>query len=141
MALETRWPRWSSAAASLGMRAALSAPLVAGGTSLGAIKVYAIEPSAFSEKDEHLLRMFAAQAAILLANVQSYHNAQRLSDDLKDALHSRDLINMAKGILMEREAIDEETAFATLVSATQREHKKLHEVGRALVRSTVRRRR
>jgi GAF domain-containing protein len=140
-ALETRWPRWSSAAASLGMRAALSAPLVAGGTSLGAIKVYATEPSAYTEGDEHLLRMFAAQAAILLANVQSYRNAQRLSDDLKDALHSRDLISMAKGILMEREAIDEETAFAMLVSATQREHKKLHEVGRALVRSTVRRRR
>jgi hypothetical protein len=28
-----------------------------------------------------------------------------------------------------------------LVSAAQREHKKLHDVGRALVRSTVRRRR
>jgi GAF domain-containing protein len=123
------------------MRAALSAPLAAGGTSLGAIKVYATEPNAFTERDEHLLTMYAAQAAILLANVQSYHNAQRLSDDLKDALHSRDLISMAKGILMEREATDEETAFAMLVSAAQRERKKLHEVGRALVRSTVRRRR
>jgi GAF domain-containing protein len=140
-ALETRWPQWSRAAAALGMRAALSAPLAAGGTSLGAIKVYATEPNAFTERDEHLLTMYAAQAAILLANVQSYHNAQRLSDDLKDALHSRDLISMAKGILMEREATDEETAFAMLVSAAQRERKKLHEVGRALVRSTVRRRR
>ena len=141
LARETRWPRWSSAAASLGMRAALSAPLVAGDISMGAIKVYADEPGAFTERDEHLLTMFAAQAAILVANVQSYQNAQRLSDDLTDALHSRDLISMAKGILMEREATDEETAFAMLASAAQREHKKLGDVGRALVRSTVRRRR
>jgi GAF domain-containing protein len=141
MARESRWPRWSSAAASLGMRAALSAPLVAGGLSLGAIKVYADQPSAFSERDEYLLMMFAAQAAILVANVQAYQNAQRLSDDLKDALHSRDLIAMAKGILMEREAIDEESALAMLVSAAQREHKKLCDVGRALVQSTVRGRR
>ncbi|MDQ4102261.1 MAG: GAF and ANTAR domain-containing protein [Actinomycetota bacterium] len=141
MTLESRWPRWSSEVAALGLRAALSAPLIAGGSSLGAIKVYAEEPSAFTERDEHLLTMFAAQAAILLANVQSYQNAQRLSDDLKDALRSRDLIAMAKGILMEREVTDEETAFIMLASAAQREHKKLGDVGRALVQSTGRRRR
>ena len=141
MTLESRWPRWSREVAALGLRAALSAPLIAGGSSLGAIKVYAKEPSAFTERDEHLLTMFAAQAAILVANVQSYQNAQRLSDDLKDALRSRDLIAMAKGILMEREATDEETAFIMLASAAQREHKKLDDVGRALVQSTGRRRR
>jgi len=141
MTLESRWPRWSREVAALGLRAALSAPLIAGESSLGAIKVYAEEPSTFTERDEHLLTMFAAQAAILLANVQSYQNARRLSDDLKDALRSRDLIAMAKGILMEREATDEETAFIMLASAAQREHKKLDDVGRALVQSTGRRRR
>lgn len=141
LALESRWPRWSSAVASLGLRAALSAPLIAGGISLGAIKVYAEEPSVFTERDEHLLTMFAAQAVILLANVQSYENAQRLSDELKAALCSRDVIATAKGILMERERTDEETAFAMLASAAQREHKKLRGLARSLVQSTVRRRR
>jgi hypothetical protein len=36
-----RWPRWSRAVEPLGLRAALSAPLVAGDRSLGAVKVYA----------------------------------------------------------------------------------------------------
>src|SRR3954447_21684178 len=41
--LETdgRWPSWASAAAPLGLRAAMSSPLVAGDGSLGAMKVYA----------------------------------------------------------------------------------------------------
>jgi GAF domain-containing protein len=138
---DDRWPRWSSAVASLGMRASLSAPLVAGGSSLGAIKVYAKQPDAFTERDEHLLTMFAAQAAILLANVQSYQSARRLSDELKDALRSRDIIATAKGIVMQREGTDEQTAFAILASAAQREHKKLHDAARAVVQSTSRRRR
>ena len=36
-----RWPRWAAAAAELGLRAAMSAPMVAADKSLGAIKVYA----------------------------------------------------------------------------------------------------
>lgn len=140
MTQEDRWPRWSSAVASLGMRASLSAPMVAGDSSLGAIKVYAKQPDAFTERDERLLTMFAAQAAILLANVQAYQSARRLSDELKDVLRMRDVIATAKGIVMQREGTDEQTAFAMLASAAQRERKKLRDFARALVQSTIQRR-
>jgi GAF domain-containing protein len=134
-----RWPRWSRAVEPLGLRAALSAPLVAGDRSLGAIKVYAQQPGAFDRHAEHLLVMFAAQAAILLANVQSMESARRLSDGLKDALRSRDVIATAKGIVMAREGIAEELALAVLVASAQREHKTLRDTAHALARSTVRR--
>jgi GAF domain-containing protein len=134
-----RWPRWCRAVEPLGLRAALSVPLVAGDRSLGAVKVYARLPGAFDRHAEHLLVMFAAQAAILLANVQSVDSARRLSDELKDALRSRDVIATAKGIVMAREGIAEERAFAMLVASAQREHKTLHDAAHALVRSTVRR--
>jgi GAF domain-containing protein len=134
-----RWPRWSRAVEPLGLRAALSAPLVAGVRSLGAVTVYAQRPVAFDRHAEHLLVMFAAQAALLLANVQSVDSARRLSDGLKDALHSRDLIATAKGILMARDGIAEEPAFAVLVADAQREHKTLRDAAQAVVRSTVRR--
>jgi GAF domain-containing protein len=134
-----RWPRWSRAVEPLGLRASLSAPLVAGDRSLGALKVYARLPGAFDRHAEHLLVMFAAEAAILLANVQSVDNARRLSDGLKDALRSRDLIATAKGILMARNGIAEEAAFAVLVAGAQREHKTLRDAAHCLVRSTVRR--
>jgi GAF domain-containing protein len=134
-----RWPRWSRAVEPLGLRAALSAPLVAGDRSLGAIKVYAQQPRAFDRHAEHLLVMFAAQAAILLANVQSMESARRLSDGLKDALRSRDVIATAKGIVMAREGIGEELALAVLVASGQREHKTLRDTAHALAKSTVRR--
>jgi GAF domain-containing protein len=134
-----RWPRWSRAVAPLGLRAAMSAPLVAGDRSLGALKVYARRPDTFDRHAEHLLVMFAAQAAILLANVQSVETARRLGDGLKDALRSRDLIATAKGILMAREGVAEEQALAMLLACARREHRTLHDAAHALVRTTVRR--
>ena len=140
-ATDQRWPRWCAAAHGLGMRSALSAPLAAADTALGAMKVYGAQPATFDESSTQLLTRFAAQAAILLANVQSFENAGRLSEGLREAMRSRDVIATAKGILMAREAIDEDAAFVVLVSASQREHQKLRDVAQRLVESTARRRR
>jgi len=138
---DPRWPQWSAAVEPLGLRASLSAPLVAGDAALGAIKVYAHRPHAYGGRAERVLTMFAAQAAILLKNIQSYETAQRLSDELRGALRSRDLIGMAKGVLMARDGVDEDVAFAILASTAQREHKRLKDVAHAVVKSAGRRRR
>lgn len=138
---DPRWPEWSAAVEPLGLRAVLSARLVAGDAALGAIKVYSDRPAAYDARTEQVLTMFASQAAILLANVRSYEKAQRVSDDLRGALRSRDLIGMARGVLMERDGVDEEVAFAMLATAAQREHKKVRDVAQALLRSAGRRRR
>jgi GAF domain-containing protein len=140
VATDPRWPRWSRAVAPLGLHAALSAPLVAGEESLGALKVYA-DAGTFDGHGERLISMFAAQAAVLVANVQSYERAQRLSDDLRRAMESRDLVSMAKGMLMAREGVDEPTAFDMLVARAGQNGATLHDAARSLVDTAVRRRR
>ena len=139
--LEPRWRRWAQAVDPLGVRAVLSAPLVAGDVALGALKVYGRQPSVYDSHSERLLSLFAAQAAILVANMQSLENARRLSDQLKDALRSRDVISTAKGVILAREGVDEEGAFARLVSLSQRDGKKLRDVAESVVRAAERRRR
>ncbi|MCX2946938.1 GAF and ANTAR domain-containing protein [Lentzea sp. NEAU-D7] len=134
-----RWPRWAAAAGDSVMRSALSAPLVAGGDVLGAIKVYGREPGTFGERHEYLLTMFAAQSAILVANVRTFENATKLSEALADALRGRDMISIAKGIVMAREHVDEGTAFAVLAKSAREENKKLRDLAGTLVRSTSRR--
>jgi len=140
-AAETRWPRWASAAAATGLRSALSAPLVTGGSRLGAIKVYGDRPGVFDVRAEDLLVRFGAQASVLLANMQAYEGAQELSEGLKQALLSRDVIGTAKGILMARDGVDADTAFGMLVSVSQRQNVKLREVAQGIVAATARRRR
>jgi GAF domain-containing protein len=141
VATDPRWPRWSRAVAPLGLHAALSAPLVAEDESLGALKVYAEDAGTFDGHGERLISMFAAQAAVLVANVQSYERAQRLSDDLRRVMDSRDLVSMAKGMLMAREGVDEATAFDMLIARAGQNGATLHDAARSLVDSAVRRRR
>src|SRR3954447_26594604 len=60
-----RWPRWAAAAARLGLRAAMSSPMVVGDGSLGALKVYADQPGTFDAESGQRLALFSAQAAVL----------------------------------------------------------------------------
>jgi GAF domain-containing protein len=134
---DDRWPRWAEAVRPLGVRSSLSAPLVAGGTALGAITVYGEVPGAFGEREEYLLTMFATQAAILLAHVSSHVDARQLGASLSDALRGREVIAVAKGILMARDATDEDTAFATLIALSRRDSRKLRDVASMLLRTTT----
>lgn len=140
-ATDTRWTAWANAVIEFGVRSTLSAPLVAGEEALGALKVYAKQPHAYQEREAQLLTMFAAQATILLANMRSHQDAERISDRLKDTFRGRDAITLAKGIIMAREQTDERTAFRLLADTAQHEHKPLREVAERIARSTVRHRR
>jgi GAF domain-containing protein len=141
VATDRRWPRWAAAVQPLGVRAVLSAPLVAGEEGLGAIKVYSDRPGAFDGHSEQLLIRFSAQAALLVANVQTHDRAKRLSEGMRHAVSDRDLVSVAKGVLMGRNSIDENTALRTLISRSQEEGTGLVEAARAVVDSAVRRRR
>jgi GAF domain-containing protein len=138
---DRRWPRWTAAALDLGLRSAMSAPLIAGDTSLGAIKVYAEEPAAFDAHSEHVLTLFSAQATVLVANVQHHERAKRLSSGMREAFRSRDLVSIAKGVLMGRNTVDEDTAFGMLLARCQQEGTSVAEAAQAVVDSAVRRRR
>jgi AmiR/NasT family two-component response regulator len=98
-------------------------------------------PGAFDRHSEQLLTLFSAQAALLAANVQTYSRAKRLSEDMRRAMHKRDLIGVAKGVLMGRHAVDEDTALRMLMARSHEDGTGLAEVARAVVDSTARRRR
>jgi GAF domain-containing protein len=141
LAEDPRWPRWGAAVAPLGLRAAMSAPLVAGDGSMGAIKVYADRPRTFDHHSEQLLTLFSAQAAILVANVQTNERAKRLSEGMRAAFRDRDAVSVAKGILMGRHSVDEDTAFAMLMSRAEQDGTALVRASQGIIDSAGRRRR
>lgn len=141
LSTDRRWPRWAATVAPFGLRAAMSAPLAAGDTSLGALKVYAEQPGSFDVHAERRLTLASAQAAILVANVQTRERARRLSDGLRQAVRTRDLVSTAKGVVMARYGVPEDVAFGILVSRSGEDGGTLADVARAVVDSAVRRRR
>jgi GAF domain-containing protein len=130
---DARWPRWNEAAGRLGVRSVLSAPLLVPGESIGATKIYSARPQNYGPHEEQIMRLFAAQAAILLASTQSLQESRSLSRQLTAALASRDAIAQATGVLLARGAGSRQAAFTALTGAARQSDRSIHEVARALL--------
>jgi GAF domain-containing protein len=125
MTTETRWPQYVECALTLGVASMLCVPLYVDDQQLGSVSLYATGRAAFSLADEYVARLFAAQAALALAEA---HRAGQL----RQALSSRDVIGQAKGILMERHRITADEAFRMLSEHSQRANRKLADVAQTL---------
>jgi hypothetical protein len=132
-----RWPRFAPVAVEVGYRSMLSTQLTTTGTMRAALNLYAAEPGVFDREARVVAGLFAVQAAVLLhGSEQAVH--------LGRAVDSRDVIGQAKGILMERFAIDDDEAFQMLVRSSQDTNIKLVDVatwlkGEAVERARARR--
>ena len=120
---DARWPTWGPRAhAEVGVRSLLTVRLLRDEDALGALNVYAVQPGLFSDpRDVDLLLLFATHAAIALA-------AAREISGLQTAVHTRHLIGMSQGILMERYDLTADQAFALLRRYSNELNVKLHDL-------------
>ena len=130
---DPRWPEWSAAVTGLPIRSVVSAPLVTGKECIGALKIYAALPSVYDEGTARLLELFAAPAATLLANIQSTEAPHRISENLQASLYSRDVVNRACGVLMERHSISHEQALRNLMRQAKAASSTLRQVSEELL--------
>lgn len=122
---DPRWPQFCIAAQEFGVRSMLCVPMWVDERCLGTLSLYGEQPAAFDSHDERITNLFATLAALALAEAQR-------TDQLRAALDNRDLIGQAKGILMHRDGITAEAAFARLSRASQHTNTKLVDVARQL---------
>ncbi|MFC5061877.1 GAF and ANTAR domain-containing protein [Actinomycetospora atypica] len=120
-----RWPRFAPGAVAAGYRGLMSTTLTSDGGVRGSLNLYSRQPDAFDEHARTLAGLFGVQAALVLVGVNQAANLQK-------AVDSRDVIGQAKGILMERFGVDDQTAFQMLVRSSQDTNLKLTAVARWL---------
>src|SRR5207247_2427665 len=80
------WPRFAKDAAARKFLSSLSLPLTVRDETLGALNLYAKTPRAFGSAEHETASMFAAQAAVALANVRTYAASVELGRQLQEAL-------------------------------------------------------
>jgi hypothetical protein len=124
-AVEARWPDVVARARAAGVGAVLALDVSCAAVR-GALVLYAARAEAFSATSRATAALFADYVAVALA-------AQARIDAMTSALAQRDVIGQAKGILMAREGVDAEGAFAHLAQASQHRNVKLVQVARELV--------
>lgn len=128
-----RWPAWRSAVAALPVRSVVSTPLLAGQDAIGALKIYSALPGQYDDNTGHTLSLFAGTAATLLAHIQGSDAPLQMTEQLKAALTSRDTINRACGVLMERQGISQDRAMQQLIENARMAGVPLAEISKELI--------
>jgi anti-anti-sigma factor len=112
---ETRWPSFTPKARVLGIKAIMSSPLKAFEMPVGALNIYSRTAETFEVKDQEVAAGFAQKASVILSDAGAGVSDAELALRYKEVLRSRNLIALATGVIIERQGIDEDTAFTTLL--------------------------
>lgn len=124
--LEEVWGPSSSSTGNDWPGCALAVPLLVDGRRLGVLTVYADQPEALDADAELTATALSLHVAVALRRLMR-------SNDLKEAVHARQLVGQAVGILVERHRLTPEGAFSLLVTWSQHANVKLRFIARALV--------
>ncbi len=132
-----RWPRFATAAAEAGFRAAFALPLRLRNMTIGAMNLFHADPTPMAESDVIVARAFADLAAISVVQHRAAAEAQRINEQLSRALSSRILIEQAKGVISARAGVDLADAFTRLRNFARDNNFRLSEVAQAAIDGTL----
>ena len=124
---ESRWPDFAQRAHSeTGVESILSLRLFARGNTMGALNLYSGMRDAFDDHDIAVGSVFAAHAAVAWSSAEREAQLDAKAD-------SRDVIGMAKGIIIAQQKVSDDEAFDILRRASQRMNMKLRELAQRIV--------
>lgn len=130
---EERWPGYAQLMQERGLRAVIGVPLNGFGQTIGVINIYRETPTVWSERDVEAAEILAAMGAGYILNANQLRAQHALSEQLRFAIESRDVIGQAKGILMSQEGVDGDGASDLLRRRSQDTNRKLRQVAREIV--------
>ncbi len=120
-----RWPRFSPIALESGFVMVHALPLRLRSEVIGALNVFDVVPHEISPSKVNLTQALADVATIGILQERTVKQRTDVSAQLEGALHSRIVIEQAKGIVAERLKVDVETAFGLLRGYARRQRLQL----------------
>ena len=134
LAVSDRWPRFCPAAHELGIRSCLGLSLTGPTGLMGCYNLYSLWRDGFAPDTRGQLEVFAGNAAGALAVAMKMVDQTQMSDDLREALTSRAVIDQATGIIMAQQRCGAGQAFDILRRGSQNRNVKVRELAAEIVR-------
>jgi len=138
LAQEARWPLFSQAAVTCGVRAVLASPLPYNQDAVGVVAVLSEDRHPWSPEGELALLAFTDLAALLIASMMQGEQQSELATHLQGALNSRAVIEQAKGVLIGQQGLSAHAAYRQLRDQARAERRKLVAVCADLVHGAAR---
>lgn len=134
---ETRWPSFIPTARMLGISAIVSSPLFARNRPCGALNIYSRRAGAFVPENRALASLLARETSAVLTRVAAKGGGSSW-ERFTAALESREDIARAEGVLMDRQGVGKDQAFATLRRSSTQAGVTLRRAAMDVTRSTRR---
>jgi signal transduction protein with GAF and PtsI domain len=113
------------------LRSLIIVPMITKEKPIGVLNCYTSELHAFTSEETQLLQAVANQAAIAIQHTRAVEQAL----EAQEALETRKQIERAKGILMRRQGLSEESAYRLIQRQAMDHRKSMKEVAEAVILS------
>jgi plasmid stability protein len=131
---DTTWPEFAHAALCRGVRCSVTLvhqPEAAAIT----LSLFSVRPRALDPDRLPLAELLVAAGGAVMGNVSQYGEARRTALQLRDAAHSRAVVDQAKGILMQAFGCSADEALERMRDISQRRSMKVTEVAKTIIES------
>jgi hypothetical protein len=128
-----RWPRFSEVALGAGFSSVYALPLRLRESTIGALNLFTADEEPIADGDILVARGLADLATISVLQHGVASEAQRVNDQLSQALASRVVIEQAKGVISERAGVDLSEAFTRLRNHARANSIRLADVAQAAI--------
>lgn len=130
---DSRWPEYRSALAAAGIASSLGIPVTLKNDAGAVLDFFAPVSGIFSEQAVADGMRFGEMAGKALRLAVRIASADQRAENLKAAMDTRTVIDVASGIIMAQNNCSKDQAFELLRSASNSRNQKLNEIAEALV--------
>lgn len=132
---EERWQDYMAAIAGYGVRSILAVPFNLADDAKAALNLYSDTAYTFTDQAVERARSYAGEASRSLRLAVRIAHLSETAENLKSAMQSRTIIDIAVGIIMCQSRCSQADAFAFLQKASSHRNIKLREIAAQIVTS------
>jgi hypothetical protein len=125
--LDEHWEHFAPGALAYGISSVLSLPIVAGGTTVGALNLYSETVGGLGPEAEPIGSTLAMYAGEVISTSPLYAYSLDLLDEVLDELAARELLDCAVGIVMARTGKGSDDALAELAGVAEQRGESVRE--------------
>jgi GAF domain-containing protein len=133
-----RWPEFSASACRLPVAAVAVVPMRLASQIIGTLNLYSAEPREWSDRDIAVAGVLANVATGYVVNTSKLRQQEQLSEQLREALVSRAVIEQAREITATRHSVTPEQAYQLLRWHCRNNNASLRVVAEAIVAGRLR---